>query len=277
MLREITSKDNSLIKFVRQFSKPAFGKKQDLILVEGFRQVEEALNSGVEIVHAFITSSSSQNENWSKIQPFWDDLKKNKDCVILPDYIMKSICLTENPQGIVLVCKSPVITVSKMENMQYKPAAKGLYMILEGLQDPGNMGSIIRSADAFDYNGIILTNNCVWPFNEKALRASMGSCFHLPFYEFENIRQAVKWLKTTETIVWAADPKGLDLTLIREDYCDQTNKNMALIIGNEGKGLSADAIALADRTVRIPMKGKAESLNAAAAAAILAYEISLLI
>lgn len=271
MIREITSKDNPVIKMVRQLDKPSFSRREGLIFVEGFRLVQEALQAGLEIVHVLITAQTRKSTGWLQLGSWHQLICDESDCIELSENLFRSISGTENPQGIALVCKTPI----KLEPTQ-KPSANGLYLLLEEIQDPGNMGTMIRTADAFAFDAVLITSGCVWPYYDKALRSSMGSVFHLPVFEFNNVETAVSWLKQSDITILAADLNGIDLPRLRQNDSVKIGRPAAVIIGNEGRGLTDMALGNADVRLRIPMPGQAESLNAAAAAAIICYELSCL-
>ncbi|MDD2375551.1 MAG: RNA methyltransferase [Eubacteriales bacterium] len=272
MLRQISSRDNQLIKYFRQLNKSSFSRKEGLILIEGFRQVEEALLSDLTVRYFIFTAEARQNDNWQRFGRWEDQLFQKSDCIELPRSIFTHISGTENPQGVAIVCGAPAIS-----NPVEAADQNGLYLILEELQDPGNMGTIIRTADAFACAGIIMTSGCVWPYYDKVLRAAMGSIFHLPIYDFNRVDDAVAWLRKSGVRIIAADPKGVPVSQMKMSEPTRLTRPLAIVIGNEGRGLSTSARDLADDLVSIPMPGNAESLNAAVAASILCYEAAKII
>jgi TrmH family RNA methyltransferase len=262
MIRQIKSKDNAFYGYMQSLHKPAFSRKENAILIEGFRQVEEALAEGLEI-NCFVYTPAAQKQNgWSRIEPWWEQLQQT-DCVELSDHLFKQISATKQPQGVALICKVPVIREPSI-----LPSDTGLYMLLEAVQDPGNLGTIIRIADAFNFDGVLLTSGCVWPYYDKALRSAMGSVFHVPIYSFNGVSDCRAWLKQSGITIIAADPAAA-IEIGKAEW----KRPACIMIGNEGRGLSQEALELSDLRVGIPMPGRAESLNAAAAAAILAYEM----
>jgi TrmH family RNA methyltransferase len=179
----------------------------------------------------------------------------------LSDNLFRSISGTENPQGIALVCKTPI----KLEPTQ-KPSANGLYLLLEEIQDPGNMGTIVRTGEAAGISGIIMSKDSADIYNPKVIRSTMGSIFRVPFSIVDDLAAAVDTLKDNGITTYAAHLKG-------ELYnSGSLTKDCALLIGNEARGLSEEISAKADKLIKIPMHGKVESLNAAVATAILMYE-----
>ena len=271
MIREIRSRDNALYKYVQTLQKPAVSRREKVLLAEGFRLAEEALNAGLDVLHVLLTASAQTDSNWYRIAPWWEMLQEKADCLLLDETLFRSLSATKQPQGFALVCRSPMV-----EQPAIPPEPDGLYMLLEAVQDPGNVGTIIRSADAFGFSGVLLVGGCAWPYYDKTLRASMGSAFHLPIYMFDSIGAAYDWLRQAQVRILAATPDGhaLDLTdgMVQDDSIHWT-RPLAVLVGNEGAVLSQQAIALSDHTLRIPMPGDAESLNVAAAASILAFEM----
>ncbi len=184
----------------------------------------------------------------------------SSDVLVFSDHLFSKLAQTINPQGVALVVKSPDYSGSFPSDGE-----NSRYIVLEHLQDPGNMGTVIRMADAFAYTAVLITEDCVDPFNEKALRASMGSCFHIPVLSFRDEKAIFDVLHEHNIVSLGAHLAGND---IREASFP---KNAALWIGNEANGLSESASSGCDILIKIPMPGRAESLNAASAASILGY------
>ena len=172
---------------------------------------------------------------------------------------MKSISPAQTPQGVLSVCGLPGRTLPEQLTGRR-------YVVLDGVQDPGNVGTILRTADAFHADGLFLVNACADLYNPKTVRASMGAVFRCPV-----------WTCVLEELRALLTKSGLPLygAALRSDTVDVRRADFshcAVAVGSEGKGLSADALAACDLTVRIPMSGHCESLNAAAAAAVLLWE-----
>jgi TrmH family RNA methyltransferase len=174
---------------------------------------------------------------------------------------MESLSPAKTPQGVLCVCTIPERAVPETLNGRH-------YVILDGVQDPGNVGTILRTADAFSADGLFLLNACADPYGPKAVRASMGAVFRCPI-----------WSCTPEILHMLLARGGLPLygAALRADTEDVRQMDFtraAVAIGSEGRGLSEEILALCDRTVRIPMNEHCESLNAAAAAAVLLWEMT---
>lgn len=176
--------------------------------------------------------------------------------------IFNKMCDTKTPQGILCVISMPEYSLDQMLE-----ADGGLYLILEDIQDPGNLGTMIRTGEGAGLAGVIMSSHTVDIFNPKTIRATMGSIYRVPFIYVDDLADAIEAVKAAGIRTYAAHLRG-ENAYDKENYC----KAAAFIIGNEGNGLSRETADLADRYVRIPMVGKVESLNAAIAAALLMYE-----
>ena len=175
---------------------------------------------------------------------------------------MKKLTDTVTPQGILCVVRQPSYT---MEDIINHPGHR-LIMILEDIQDPGNLGTIFRTAEGAGASGIIMTKGCADLFNPKVVRSTMGSIYRVPFFVTDDIEQTINLVKNAQIEVFAAHLKG-------EHFYDEIEyKDAAFLIGNEGRGLKDSTASLADTYIKIPMSGELESLNASMAAGILMYE-----
>ncbi|WP_434297857.1 TrmH family RNA methyltransferase [Clostridium sporogenes] len=251
----ICSKDNHLIKEVRKLKEKKHRTQNKRFIVEGFRFFEEALKSNSSINKVFI-----EEKSFNKLEELYQKYNINNDMetYVVNYSVLKSISNTENPQGIV-----SVINYFKTEKLDLQ---NGFYILVDKVQDPGNMGTIIRTAHAAGALGIITTKGTVDVYNEKTLRSTMGSIFYIPIIEDENL-EAVKSLQK----------KGFKLLVSSLDtnsnfYDVNMKDNMIIAVGNEGNGISEDLNSLSDIKVKIPMPGAAESLNVAVACSIMTFE-----
>ena len=174
--------------------------------------------------------------------------------------LLKGLSDTETPQGVLAECALPDLAPPDR-----LPA--GRYLVLDGVQDPGNVGTIWRTADAFGADGILLLPGCADPFAPKTVRATMGACFRLPV-----------WETGPERLAGLLERSGLALyaTALREDTEDIKTADLsrsAVVIGSEGRGVSPELLAMSQRALKIPMRERCESLNAAAAAAVVLWEM----
>lgn len=252
MIETIVSKDNKLIKEIKKLKEKKYRNAYNKFIVEGFRFVGEALESTFRVPYLFFSDKAEE-----KFESFQSKIGSNTQVFKVSEAILNSIINTENPQGIAAVVEN------KKFNINYD---NGFYVLADKVQDPGNMGTIIRTANAAGANGIILTKGTVDIYNDKTLRATMGSIFKMPIIidnEFDNI------LKLKEN--------GFNLVVSSletdNNFYDIDMKKKAIIaVGNEGNGVSEEIYKLADEKVKIPMPGSAESLNVAIAAAIMMFE-----
>jgi TrmH family RNA methyltransferase len=191
-------------------------------------------------------------------------LSKDTEVLVLPSGILASILSTETPQPVAALVRPPTWTWADLSTQ--RTGASALIVVLAGIQDPGNLGTILRSAEAFGANGVVCLPETVNAWNSKAVRASAGSVFRVPVLNVAE-EEVIKQLRTagvrllTTAIDGAEDANTADLA-----------GPVALIIGNEGNGVPAELAAKADGAVTIPCPGPVESLNAAVAASVLLYE-----
>ncbi len=259
--RRIESRDNTTYRAIVAIRRPRRSQKTGLIFLEGFRLCQDALESGVVAVYLLLSDSAAELPAAKSLE---QQAGASVQTLILPDRLFKTLCGTQNPQGIALVCQAP-----PLDQLPDPPSENGLYLVAENIQDPGNLGTMIRTADAFAFDAVILTEGTVYPFNDKVIRAAMGSCFHLPLGCFSDIKAVAAWFRTADRpgTLLASDPLATDYLPF------DLRLPAALIIGNEARGLSHEARAICRKRVAIAMPGRAESLNAAAAAAVLCHDL----
>jgi RNA methyltransferase, TrmH family len=256
-VRVVESKDNARLKELRKALAAAGRSAQGRVGVEGPHLLEEALHAGLRVRTVFVAQGAEKLLGALPVPPETEILR-------LPAKLLDSALATETPQPIAALVERPEWTWAHVLNVNPKKAA--LVVVLAGIQDPGNLGTILRSAEAFGATGVVSLPGTVSAWNPKAVRASAGSVFRVPLLAaserecLEKLREAgVKILATT---VQGAQPA---------DLVDMAGP-VALIIGNEGNGVASDLAAKADGRVTIPCPGPVESLNAAVAASVLLYE-----
>ncbi|WP_411680380.1 TrmH family RNA methyltransferase [Clostridium thailandense] len=253
-METIQSKDNSLIKEVKKLKEKKHRTESNRFLIEGFRFVEEALQSNFEVPLLFISEGAL--DKWKNFD-MEGKLQKNSKVYIVPDKLLKLISSTDTPQGVVAVVNNKNI---KVENKQ------GFYVLADKVQDPGNMGTIIRTAHAAGALGIVITKGTVDIYNEKTLRSTMGSIFHIPIIHDDNL-ESIENLRENgfKLIVSSLDTD-------KNFYDIDLNSKVIIAVGNEGNGISSELVDIADFKVKIPMPGGAESLNVSVAASIMMFE-----
>lgn len=253
----IESRENSLVKrLVRLSGDRKFRRDMQEMVCEGEKMLGEALSSGIEIHDILVADEAELNTEL--LHQAEGQGAKLYTC---PASLLSKVSNVKTPQGVVFSCERPVAELDVLHG------AKRL-MVLEGLQDPGNLGTIIRTADAFALDGIILCEGCVDPTSPKVVRATMGAAFRLPIAA-AGLEQTVAFLNKQNLPLYAAALSESSVPLTRVDLT-----RAAVMIGNEGRGITKKAAALCTQQIIIPMDGRAESLNASVAASIIMYEMS---
>ena len=252
----ITSRENPLIKLVAALQGSSEKRKRHgLFVLEGLRICKDACDNGIRFDKLIISDTAAKKyaEDIEKIFLISDERYK------IPDPLFNKISDTKTPQGIIAVAKIPVNNYGKIEK-------SGKYIALENVADPSNLGAVSRTAEALGVNGIILSSDGCDPYSPKALRASMGTLLRMPVFVTDNFNETLECtgLKRYACVV--------DKTA--ESIKTQNFKNGSVVmIGNEANGLTEKAKQSADVLITVPMTGRAESLNAAAAAAIAMWEM----
>lgn len=261
MLISVTSKDNPAVRqAVKLMTSARERRKEGLIICEGARLCADAAQSGVEGKALFHTAAAREK--------YADYLSGMTDAVgevyEITDDIARKISDTESTQGVFLVAKMPAVE----ENLD-KLNPTGQYVLLENVQDPSNVGAVFRTAEALGIDGILLTEGCASCFAPKALRAGMGAMFRIPIFAVGDAPRAMREAAARNMRPMAAVPHrdAVSVTSI------QFFRGAIMCIGNEGNGLTQALIDACPEKVTIPMNGRAESLNAAAAASLLMWEM----
>ena len=250
----ITSASNEKIKRVSALIRTHKERKNTgLFTAEGIKLFLEAPKTDIRDVYVSESFEKSQGKVLS-----------GTEYTVVRDDLFAKMCDTKTPQGILTVLNQPSHTVSEL----VERAENGLLIILEDVQDPGNVGTIVRTAEGAGAAGIILSRGCADIFSPKTIRSTMGSVFRVPFAYADDLCEVIKQAREAGITSYAAHLNGT------ECFDDPPYKGgTALLIGNEGNGLSPELTAQADHLVRIPMEGRLESLNAAVAAGIMMYTI----
>lgn len=256
-MERIVSKDNGKIRMYGKLaSSRKYRQEQRAFVIEGEKLLQEALRCGVKIQALFVSESYLAQK-----APFWPG-EMERICYLVSEGAQQRLAQSQSPQGIYAVCSmldNPVNPDTMKE--------KGLLLGLWDLQDPGNVGTMIRAADAMGFDGVVLSRECCDLYSLKTLRAAMGSLFRMPVLVTDMAAFLQRYrgeLVSFAAVLGEAEP------LHRVSF---PPKSM-VVIGNEGNGLSPAQAACCDRRVTIPMPGQAESLNAAMAAAILMWEMA---
>lgn len=248
----ITSTSNQQVKNLIQLKKKSKARKeQRLFLVEGIRMFGEAPK---ELIKKIYVSETFFNRH--------KDMLKDRKYEIFSDQVFDYVSDTKTPQGILCVLQQPFWSLEDMTD-----TGVPCLLVLEGIQDPGNLGTMFRSGEGAGISGILMDSGTVDLFNPKTIRSTMGSIYRVPFLQTDDLQSVLGELKNRGIMICAAHLEG-SCCYDEPDY----RKPCAFLIGNEGNGLTEETAALADTRIRIPMEGMLESLNAAVAASLLMYE-----
>ena len=250
----ITSVTNQKVKRIVQLNKKAGArKKEGVFIAEGIKMFLEAPEGMLEEVYVS-EGFAKEGEVLEKLEGYSYETVSGEVFAKMSD--------TQSPQGILCVVRRPVYRLAEMLGGD----CGTLFLILEDLQDPGNLGTIVRTGEGAGVSGIIMSRDTVDIYNPKTIRATMGSIYRVPFLYTEDIPGTVRQMQEKGIGIYAAHLKGRKYY----DECD-FQKPTAFLIGNEGNGLTDETAGLADTYIRIPMAGRLESLNAAVASALLLY------
>lgn len=265
-IKTITSTQNSAFKQAAKYAKSQEARKDNVFLVEGVRAVSEVLKAGDWNCQNIWISESL----WKSGKEFGKELMDKAQCPVyqVSDAMMQRLSDTMTPQGVVAVVARRNYKVADVLKDCHEKGERPLLVILENLQDPGNVGTVIRTCDAAAASALIVTRGTTDIYAPKVIRAAMGSLLHLPVCRVESAAELAQALKKANIQVLAAALKEDSVTPYEIDM----KKPTAILIGNEGNGLTEEAVEAADMTVKIPMPGKAESLNAGVAAGVMVYE-----
>ena len=259
-MERITSRDNDKIKqLIRLQTNRKARREEDAFVIEGVRLAQEVLRCGLFVKQVFATEEGAR-----RYEDVWDALcQKAEQAYFIHESLESRISEVKAPQGIYCVCKTPHQPLTELAG------AGRRFLALDRLQDPGNMGTIIRTADALGADGIIAGEGCADVFSPKVLRSTMGSAFRMKIWTVEDLAQTMTDLQGEGFGIFGA---ALDDTAVRLGEIPFPEKTV-VIVGNEGNGISQPVLDACDRKLFIPMKGEAESLNAGVAASLILWEM----
>ncbi len=249
MVKTISSKENPTVKQVAKLvSSRSQRKKENIFVCEGFVLLEEALRSGLALQQVFC------------LEDRLEKLPRGLACDVfaVPAAVLQRISDVEQPQGVVFTCRMPAVPAELTGTR---------FLALDNLRDPGNLGTILRTAEAFGLDGVVLVGDCVDLFSPKTLRSAMGSAFRLPVYRAESAA-ALRSLLPSGVPMYAAALEESSRNILGTDLC-----RACVVIGNEAHGVSRETLEACDGSLIIPIH-TAESLNAAVAASVFAWEMA---
>ncbi len=255
-MQAITSLKNPAVQAARSLQTSKGRAAHGLFWLDGEHMTGEALSFAPQSVKSVFVDEA-RAESYAALL---SSVPASAAVYAVPPHVLAAISQVEAPQGIGAVCEPPPLCPLEKQN--------GRLIFLENVQDPGNVGTILRTADAAGFGGCVLTKGCADPISPKVLRATMGSVFRVPISRVPSTAEALNMLKSMGYITLGAALNG-------QPYYEreQLGERICVLIGNEGAGLTPEALEACDKSYRLPMRGGAESLNAAVAAAILMYDL----
>ena len=255
-MQVITSKDNEIIKNIKKLKEKKYRDEENKFIVEGIKMVEEAINENAKISKVVICEDCI-NDGSIKQELLYEIAKH--DCIYVSEKVFATITDVTTPQGILAVVEKE----NGEDNISYN---EDVIVVLDGIQDPGNLGTILRTVDSVNLKQIILSEKTADPYNPKVVRSTMGAIYRVNIVRTKNICDTLKNIKKHKYDIVATS-----LETDKSIY-DIKYKKKVIVIGNEANGVSKEVLDLANEKVKIPMLGKTESLNAAVATGIILYE-----
>ena len=256
-MQVITSKDNEIVKNIKKLKEKKYRDIENKFIVEGIKMVKEAIQENAR-VDKIVVCEDCINDGTIDQELLYEIAKK--DCIYVSEKVFQTLTDVENPQGILAV-------IEKEENRDNTISYnEDIIVVLDGIQDPGNLGTIIRTLDSAGLKQIILSEKTADPYNPKVIRSTMGAIYRVNIIKSKNIVGTLKEIKKHKFDIVATSLETED------SIYDIEYKNKAIIIGNEANGVSKEVMELANKKIKIPMLGKTESLNAAVATGIILYE-----
>ena len=255
-MKEITSKENSIIKHIVKLKEKKYRKEYGEFIVEGAKIVKEAIEENAKIKYIVIDKNALNSELFENNLGNYLNIL---EYIVVPSNIFKLISDVEKPQGVLAV-------IDKSDEAEKVDYLQDIILVLDDIQDPGNLGTIIRTADSVGLNQILISKGTADPYNSKVIRSTMGAIFRVRIIECKDISKTLNEVKGNgfKILTTSLDTK-------KSIYDLKLNKK-AIIIGNEANGVSKEVLSLADETAIIPMLGKTESLNASIATGVILYE-----
>lgn len=258
----IKSSGNKTIKYIKSLHQKKYRDQYGKFLIEGEKLLKEALEYKAVISMVLLSQSFAESKSCKDLETLLNSM--GIPIFYADDRVFKEAGETETPQGVIAVAGKMEFSLDKILERD------GLcIMVLHEIRDPGNAGTIIRTADACGIDAVLMSKGCVDLYNGKTIRSTMGSIFHIPVIQGMDIAEIISALKGRGITTIGADPHSKESCIDLPCY-----KKSAIVIGNESQGISRDIINMLDKNVSIPMPGHAESLNAGIAASILMYEFS---
>lgn len=259
----ITSTSNQRVKQIVQWQAKTKARRQDdIFLAEGLKMYEEAPEGQIQEVYLTEALLRNLRSRQEKASVYIEEKLEKTGYELVAEGVFERMSDTKTPQGILTVLRRPSYDLPQLIQKD-----RPLLVLLEDLQDPGNLGTILRTGEGAGITGVIMSKKTVDIYNPKTIRSTMGSIYRVPFLYVEDMEGTIRTLREKGIRVYAAHLRG-------QDYYNGFSfaEGTAFLIGNEGNGLRKETADLADFYLKIPMEGQVESLNAAIAASLLIYE-----
>lgn len=252
----ISSKDNELIKHIKKLKDKKYRDENNEFIIEGIKLIIEAIKEKAKIKKIIICENCEISENMPK-EIMYEIAKY--ECIYVTEKVFKSITDVNAPQGILAV-------IDKAHSQKEIDYTQGIIVALDDIQDPGNMGTILRTIDSAGLIQVLISKGSVDCYNSKVIRSTMGAIFRINIIECENLANTLKEVKKHKFKIVTTSPKT-DKNIYDIEY-----KNKVIVIGNEANGVSENVQKISDIKIKIPMLGKTESLNASVATGVILYE-----
>lgn len=255
-MQQITSKENQLIKHIIKLKEKKYRKEYNQFIIEGVKIVKEAINENANIENIIVSKNALDSE---LVKKYLEEELRNINYIEVPENIFKLISDVEKPQGVLAIVNKE----NKKQNVDY---SNSIMLALDDIQDPGNLGTIIRTADSIALSQILISKGTVDPYSLKVIRSTMGAIFRINILECENLSKTLEEIKK----------KGYDVVVTdldaKKSIYDINLEKKVVVIGNEANGVSKNVKDIANIKTIIPMLGKTESLNASVATGVILYE-----
>lgn len=255
-MQVITSKDNEMVKNIKRLKEKKYRQQEQAFIVEGIKLVQEAIQEQMVIKKVVICEDCTTDGSID--QSLLYEIAK-QDCMYVSKNVFESLTDVVNPQGILAVIEKK----NEESSIDY---GEDMLIVLDGIQDPGNLGTILRTMDSAGLKQIILSETTADPYNPKVVRSTMGAIYRIHIIQASNILETLKNIQKNKFQVVATSLQTQE-NIYTIDY-----HKKAIVIGNEANGVSKEVLELANQKVKIPMLGKTESLNAAVATSVIIHE-----
>ncbi|MCI9016467.1 MAG: RNA methyltransferase [Clostridia bacterium] len=255
-MQVITSKDNETIKNIRKLKEKKYRDSTNKYIIEGIKLIQEAIEEKA-LIDTIVICEDCVQQKQIEAKVLYEIAKFN--CIYVSSKIFDLITEVTNPQGILAI-------IDRGESKKELDYTKDIILVLEDIQDPGNLGTILRTADSVGLNQILISKKTADVYNSKVIRSTMGAIFRINIVQTEDLEKNLKEIKKHKFKVMVTSLQA------EEDIYEVDYTKKVIVIGNEAKGVSQQILKLADNKIKIPMIGKTESLNVAVATSIILYE-----